>query len=151
MVIIGAFSTMKTRKDFADFTNPDTIVGRGVLVEGTLKTSGDIQINGEFKGKLITEGDVVVGEHAHVTADINAQNIYVAGEVIGNVNAIAKLDILETGKVAGSVSSSSLVIEAGGILKGNSTMYDTESERPEIAPTYEVEEVKEETESEVTA
>lgn len=131
---------MKTRKDFADFANPDTIIGQGVTVEGTLKTSGDIQINGKFKGQLVTEGDVVIGEHAAVNADINAQNTYVAGEVIGNVNAMEKLEILETGKIAGNVSSSSLVIESGGILKGTSTMYDTESERPEVAPTYEVEE-----------
>ncbi len=143
---------MKTRKDFADFADPNTIIGRGVAVEGTLKTSGDIQINGEFKGKLITEGDVVVGEHAMVVADINAQNVYVAGEVIGNINAIEKLEILETGKAAGNVSSSSLVIESGGILKGTSTMYDTENEKPGIAPTYEVEEAsRKEVEEQATA
>ena len=129
----------KTRADFADFTNPDTIIGDEVSVEGTLKTGGDIQINGQFKGKLITDGDVVVGERATVTADINGQNVYVAGEVVGNVNAIGKLEILETGCLKGNVSSSALVIEAGGGLKGSSTMHDTEREKPEITPTYEVE------------
>jgi cytoskeletal protein CcmA (bactofilin family) len=130
---------MKTRSDFAEFSNPDTIIGQGVGVEGTLQTRGDIQINGRFSGKLITEGDVVVGEHAEVTANINAQNVYVAGEVVGNIHAIDKLEILETGRVTGNVSSSALVIESGGILKGNSTMHETEDERPEVAPTYEVE------------
>jgi len=129
----------KTRADFADFTNPDTIIGDDVSVEGTLKTAGDIQINGRFKGKLITDSDVVVGERAEIVADINGQNVYIAGEVVGNVNAIGKLEILETGCLQGNVSSSSLVIEAGGILKGSSTMHDTEREKPEVTPTYEVE------------
>lgn len=138
----------KTRADFADFNNPDTIIGRGVRVEGTLQTAGDIQINGEFKGKLVTEKDVVVGEHAVVDADINGQNVYVAGEVKGNINAFEKIDILETGKVDGNVAASSLSIESGGILKGTSTMHEVEAERPEIDPTYEVQEAPIETASE---
>lgn len=131
----------KTRADFADFGNPDTIIGDGVSVEGTLKTAGDIQINGGFKGKLITNGDVVVGEKAQVLANINAQSVYIAGEVIGNINAMDKLEIMETGCVEGDVSSSALVIEAGGVLKGSSVMHDTEQKKPEITPTYEVETV----------
>jgi len=132
----------KTRADFADFNNPDTIIGRGVVVEGTLQTAGDIQINGEFKGKLVTEKDVVVGEHAIVDADINGQNVYVAGEVRGDINAFEKIEILETGKVDGNVAASALSIESGGILKGTSTMHEVEAERPETEPTYEVQEVK---------
>lgn len=132
----------KTRADFADFNNPDTIIGRGVKVEGTLQTAGDIQINGEFKGKLVTEKDVVIGEYAIVDADINGQNVYVSGEVIGDINAFEKIEILETGKVDGNVASSALSIESGGILKGTSTMHEVETERPETEPTYEVQEVK---------
>ncbi len=130
---------VKTRADFADFASPDTIIGDGVSVEGTLKTAGDIQINGRFKGVLITNGDVVVGERARVKANLNAQNVYVAGEVVGDVNAIGKLEIMETGCIEGDVSTSALSIEAGGILKGSSTMHDTERVKPDITPTYEVE------------
>ena len=133
----------KTRADFADFTNPDTIVGDGVMVDGTLKTAGDIQINGRFKGKLITDGDVVVGERAQILANINAQNVYVAGEVVGNINALGKLEIMETGCVEGDVSSSALAIEAGGVLKGSSAMHDTEREKPQVTPTYEAESSRE--------
>lgn len=131
---------MKTRANFAEFTNPDTIIGNGVAVEGTLQTAGDIQINGFFKGKLITQGDVVIGEHAEVVANISAQNVYVAGSVVGDITALEKLEIMETGKVAGNVSSSALAIESGGILKGSSTMREVETERPDLDPTYEVEE-----------
>ncbi len=137
----------KTRADFADFNNPDTIIGRGVRVEGTLQTAGDIQINGEFKGKLLTEADVVVGEYAVVDADINGQNVYVSGEVIGDINAFEKIEIMETGKVDGNVTASALSIESGGILKGTSTMHEVETERPETEPTYEVQEAKPEEDS----
>ncbi|RLC37520.1 polymer-forming cytoskeletal protein [candidate division Kazan bacterium] len=139
---------MKTRGEFAESDNPDTIIGYGVSVEGTLQTAGDIQINGYFKGKLITRGDVVIGEHGQVDANINAENVYIAGEVTGNVNAIDKLEILETGKVDGNISSTALVIESGGVLKGSSTMRDTEDTKPAVDPTYEVEEAKKASEEE---
>lgn len=134
----------KTRSDFADFNNPDTIIGRGVRVEGTLQATGDVQINGDFAGKLVADGDVVIGDSAEIEADISAQNVYVAGEVIGHIDAIDKIEILETGKIDGNVNSSSLVIESGGILKGKSTMHETEVDRPEVDPTYEVHEVADE-------
>lgn len=134
----------KTRANFADFKETATLIGAGVYVEGTLKTENDIQINGIFKGKLETAADVVVGEEAEVRADIDAQNIYIAGQVKGNVIATEKLEILETGRVFGDVKSASLVIEPGGILKGKSEMLSTEEEKPELKPTYEVETSEEE-------
>lgn len=138
-IIVSFYNPMKIRSEFAEFNNPDTIIGYGVGVEGILQTVGDIQINGHFKGKLITNGDVVVGEHGRVTANINAENVYIAGNVTGNINAVDKLEIHETGKVDGNITSVALSIESGGVLKGSSTMRDTEDTKPEMDPTFEVE------------
>jgi len=134
----------KTRANFADFQETATLIGKDVYVEGTLKTENDIQINGLFKGKLETGADVVVGEEAEIKADISARNVYIAGQVKGNITASEKLEILETVRVFGDVKSASLVIEPGGILKGKSEMLSTEEEKPELKPTYEVEASEEE-------
>ena len=132
----------KTRSDFADFANPDTILGKGIEIKGQMSTQGDVQVNGAFSGKITTNGDVVVGEHAFVDADISGENVYVAGEVEGDIHAMDKIHILETGRINGNVTSSALEIEAGGILKGSSTMRDVEEAVPEIDPTFEVEEAQ---------
>jgi cytoskeletal protein CcmA (bactofilin family) len=137
--LIDQQTMSKTRADFADSNNPDTIIGKGVEIKGTLQTRGDIQVNGAFSGKLIAEGDVVVGEHGFVEADISGANVYVSGEVAGDIHAIEKIQILETGRVTGDVTSSAMAIESGGILKGSSTMLETEEEKLTIDPTFEVE------------
>jgi len=129
----------KDRKDFADSDQLDTLVGKDVAVEGTLKSEGDIQINGYFKGVIQTEGDVIVGEHAKVKADIVAQNAYVAGTVDGDITAAERLEILETGRVEGDVKSQALSIEPGGILKGSSKMHDIEATSPNSEPAFEIE------------
>jgi len=134
----------KNRINFIDFEETNTLIGEGVYVEGTLKTDHNIQINGIFKGTLETAAEVVIGEKAEVKANIEAQNVYVAGQVQGDVTATEKLEILETGRIFGNVKSASLVIEPGGILKGKSEMLPTEKEKPELKPTYEVETGEEE-------
>ena len=132
----------KDRKDFADANHLDTLIGRDVVVEGSLKSEGDTQINGQFKGEIDMTGDLIIGEHAKVKAEIIAANVYVAGEVEGNISAREKLEILETGRVNGNVTSQALSIEPGGILKGSSEMQEVSEEEPTSKPTFEVEEEK---------
>ncbi|MFA5967231.1 MAG: polymer-forming cytoskeletal protein [Patescibacteria group bacterium] len=132
----------KDRKDFADPNHFDTLIGREVIVEGLLKTEGDIQVNGQFTGKIETNGDLIVGEHAKVKAEIIGINIYVAGEVEGDITAKEKLEILETGRINGNVTSQAMSIEPGGILKGSSEMQEVSEEEPLAKPTFEVEEEK---------
>lgn len=132
----------KDRKDFADPNHLDTLIGKAVVVEGRLESSGDVQINGQFTGEIKIEGDLIIGEQAKVKAEIEATNAYVAGEVEGTIEAKEKLEILETGRVTGNVTSQALSIEPGGILKGSSEMQEISEEEPLAKPTFEVEEEK---------
>ena len=132
----------KDRKDFADSNHLDTLIGKDVVVEGELKSEGDVQINGQFIGEIETAGDLIIGEHAKVKAEITGTNVYVAGEVEGNIAAKEKLEILETGRINGNVTSQAMQIEPGGILKGSSEMQEVSEEEPLAKPTFEVEEEK---------
>lgn len=130
----------KERKDFADPDQLDTLIGKEVVVKGSLVSEGDIQINGYFSGTIESAKDVIIAEHAKVKANIVGENVYVSGELDGDIVASQRLEILETGRVDGNVNSKALSIEPGGILKGSSKMQDTEDEQPESKPTFEVEE-----------
>lgn len=130
----------KKRKDFADPEQLDTLIGKEVIVKGNLKSEGDIQINGQFIGEIESIKDVIIAEHAKVKANIIADNVYISGEVNGNITTAQRLEILETGRVDGNVTSQALSIEPGGILKGSSTMQEIEEKEPDSKPAYEVEE-----------
>ena len=132
----------KDRKDFADPEHLDTLIGKEVVVEGKLEGEGDVQINGQFIGEIEIAGDLIVGEHGKVKAEIEAKNVYVGGEVEGEIEAKEKLQILETGRVTGNVTSEALSIEPGGILKGSSQMQEISEDTPTANPTFEVEEEK---------
>ena len=45
-------------------------LGNGTEFEGRLKFEGAVRIDGEFRGEIQTPGTLVIGEGAHVEAEI---------------------------------------------------------------------------------
>lgn len=106
-----------------DITNgPGTTVGVNVALSGTLKDQNDIAIFGMVDGEVISEKSVMVGQSAQVKGPLKGQLITVAGVVRGSINATDKLEILETGKVFGSIDAKDLVVHSGALIVGKISM-----------------------------
>lgn len=99
----------------------DTVLGVSTVLEGTLKSEGNIRLDGVFSGKLDITGNVLIGETAQINADIEARNISIAGTVHGNVTG-NKVQLLRTGRIKGDIKSTSLTTEDGAFIEGNITM-----------------------------
>ena len=63
-----------------------TIVGQGARLEGTVVSAGSLRIDGQVKGQINAEGDVLLSPQSQVEADIRAQNVVVAGRFKGGIN-----------------------------------------------------------------
>lgn len=99
----------------------ETVFGANCVLEGTLKSGGNVRIDGTFTGTLDIVGNILVGETAKISADIDARNISIAGAVRGNVTG-NKVQILRTGRVWGDIHASALTMEEGAFLDGKITM-----------------------------
>jgi cytoskeletal protein CcmA (bactofilin family) len=108
---------------------PETVVSAGMRIEGELKSSGNISIDGIIAGKVNTAQDLEVGPHAQIDGDLTAQNVAVAGTVKGNVTAKDGVQILATGKITGNISCRSVSIQDGAYFNGNCRMQEP---KPEI-------------------
>ncbi|HZD80952.1 MAG TPA: polymer-forming cytoskeletal protein, partial [Actinomycetota bacterium] len=62
-----------------------TIVGQGAKLEGTVVSAGSLRIDGQVKGQVNADGDVMLSAKSQVEADIRAQNVSVAGRFKGNI------------------------------------------------------------------
>ena len=102
----------------------NTIIGEDVEIEGTIRTTGLIRIDGTLKGEGRCKGPVIIGESGRIQGNITAENVLVAGMVTGNLYVNERLEITETGKIFGDIAAKSLIISEGGILKGKSSMLD---------------------------
>ena len=79
-----------------------TVIGQGAVIEGSLRVSGRVQVDGRIEGSLIVDGMVSVGPTGSVVGDIEADELAVGGRVEGNVTARKHLYVAATGAVCAS-------------------------------------------------
>lgn len=108
--------------------NPETIVSASMRIEGELKSSGNIQIDGVVSGKIHTSQDLVIGPNAQIDADLIAGSAVIGGVVRGNVTIKKSLLLLETAKIIGNISCQSLGIREGAYFSGACRMNEPKSE-----------------------
>lgn len=105
----------------------DTVLGANCTLEGTLRSHANVRLDGTFTGTLEIDGNVLVGETAKITADINAKNVSIAGAVRGNVSG-KKVQLLRTGRIWGDIHAMALTTEEGAFIDGKITMIGRETE-----------------------
>lgn len=106
----------------ADQGSEVTIVGKGAKLEGTVVSAGSLRIDGQVKGQIHADGDVMLAPQSQVEADIRAQNVVVAGRFKGSILVKGRAEIGRGGRVDGNITSKTLVIEEGAIFQGQSIM-----------------------------
>ncbi|GEM_PF-434790 len=107
----------------------ETVLGTSSTLEGVLRSSANVRLDGTFTGTLEITGNVLVGETAKINADINAKNISIAGAVRGNVSG-KKVQILRTGRVWGDIRAAALTTEEGAFIDGKITMVSQDPINP---------------------
>jgi cytoskeletal protein CcmA (bactofilin family) len=114
----------------------DTVLGANSVSEGTLRSNANVRLDGTFSGTLEITGNVLVGETARITADINARNISIAGAVRGNITG-RKVQLLRTGRIWGDIHAQALTTEEGAFIDGKITMTGQEQSNMEGQPASE--------------
>jgi cytoskeletal protein CcmA (bactofilin family) len=96
----------------------DLLLGEGAEFEGKLTFRGMVRIDARFKGSIITDDVLVVGEHARIDADISCGTVIVHGEVNGNIQAKTGVELLRTARVHGDVVTPSFRLDKGAGMNG---------------------------------
>lgn len=99
-----------------------TLLGRGSQFDGKLTFDGTVRIDGRFKGEVFSDDVLVIGESAHVEAEIDVGEIIIQGTVVGNVTAKRSIEIHAPARVKGDLHTPSLQIDKGVIFEGRSFM-----------------------------
>ncbi len=105
-----------------------TFVDCGAEFQGTLRLREDFRIDGEFRGAIVSEASVIVGEAAAIEAHVCAREVVIGGAVVGNVVASRQLILRAGARLHGDVETPCLQVEKGAVLNGRTTMV-----RPEVA------------------
>ncbi|SEF78187.1 protein CcmA, bactofilin family [Butyrivibrio sp. Su6] len=111
-----------------------TIIGPGAVIEGPLTTKDSTRIDGIIKGNVTISGALIIGQDGKITGTVSALNVYVAGEVTGNITAPqGKIEISDTGKVYGDISCKGIIIDENAVFQGKCEMTGQDKSSASIA------------------
>ncbi len=97
-------------------------ISQGIRIKGEVTGSEDLFIDGHLEGKLnLANSSLTVGPNGEIKADIYAREVIVRGRVDGKIVGREKIQLWNTGNVAGDLQTERLTIEDGAVLRGIET------------------------------
>ena len=103
-----------------------TVIGPGASIEGAVRVTGALHIDGEVRGTVEAKGSVSIGPRGVVDGEVHGESVAVAGNVFGVVYATGHLHMLDSGHVRGDVFYDTIQIDRGGGVDGRMTRVDEE-------------------------
>ncbi len=109
----------------------NTIVGKGTVFDGTLHTLNEtVRIEGLVKGKIISEGVLIIGNGGNVEGRIEGNVVCVGGTVRGEIFA-NRIEANPTGVIIGDLHTRSLIVDDKASFEGRCQMIrDEEPKKP---------------------
>jgi len=104
-------------------------LGKQTSFNGTLKFSETLRVQGTVRGTIEATGALIVDKEAVVDAgNISVTSLTVYGTVIGNINAVEKVDMMNGAQVRGDITTARLRIADGVLFEGKCNMTGTDKE-----------------------
>jgi cytoskeletal protein CcmA (bactofilin family) len=125
---MGFFGRKKKKKQAP--VQSASIITPGTSIKGEIRCDGNILINGEFEGDIISQSEVVVGKSGDVRGHIQAQKLLISGVFAGNFTGEI-VDIMPYGKLYGDVIVNNIVIEPNAVFEGETKIVTGRIEREE--------------------
>jgi cytoskeletal protein CcmA (bactofilin family) len=113
-----------------------TIISADMVINGTLASGGDVQIDGRVEGDVRSAG-LVIGDKAEVHGEIHAEDVTIRGKVVGRIRA-RKVTLAASSHVEGDILHEAFAVEAGAFFEGNcrhsdNPLGDVDGRRPQAA------------------
>jgi len=103
---------------------PNTVIGVGTSLRGTLMVTGTLRIDGEFEGDILNCDRLEIGEHGIMRADVEVKDALIMGRVYGNIRALGAIEMRAGARVEGDVAALTVAMEQGVRFTGRCTMLE---------------------------
>src|SRR5208282_5360382 len=100
----------------------NTVIGSTIVIDGEISGEEDLVIQGTVKGKIALKESLMVAGSGVVEADIETQNVEIAGQVTGNIQATDRVELKSDCRVIGDIKAPRILIADGASFKGNVDM-----------------------------
>jgi cytoskeletal protein CcmA (bactofilin family) len=106
----------------------------GSHIKGDLLFEDTFRVDGKVTGKILSDGDLVVGVGGEVDGEVVVGRVFVSGTLRGRIKAAKRIEIAPGGRVYATLETPSLVIEDGAFFEGQSAMVRESAAVTELGP-----------------
>jgi cytoskeletal protein CcmA (bactofilin family) len=101
----------------------DTLIGAGTVIEGNIRFSGGLRIDGEVRGNVeaadgASASTLVLSEQARIEGVVAVAYLVTNGTVVGQVSVAECLEMQPRAKIVGDVEYSLIEMHQGAVVEG---------------------------------
>ena len=97
-------------------------VGEEVTFKGTIRYQGTVRVDGRLEGEIYTDGNLIIGQKAVITAKIEAGTVTCQGRITGEILAKNRVKLLSPAVFDGSITTPLLSMDEGVMFNGTCNM-----------------------------
>ena len=97
-------------------------VGEEVTFKGTINYQGTVRVDGRLEGEIYTDGNLIIGQKAVITAKIEAGTVTCQGRITGEVLAKNRVKLLSPAVFDGTITTPLLSMDEGVMFNGSCNM-----------------------------
>lgn len=98
------------------------LIGRSTVLQGTLRSGGNVNISGTVEGNVEAEGRTMVMAGGLVEGEVASTSAEIGGTVKGRVTVRERLVLKATAVIDGDIRTGTLVVEDGAQFNGTCEM-----------------------------
>lgn len=99
-----------------------SVIGSGMKVVGDLESNGVVKVDGVVEGCVRGARQLLLGKTGEIHGDVYAEEVVLAGTVVGAIVAAQRAEIQGTCNLQGDIQTKSIVVLEGGVINGTVRM-----------------------------
>jgi cytoskeletal protein CcmA (bactofilin family) len=112
----SAYDTIEEKEEEVEF--PETTIAEGIRITGTMSFQKLIRIDGSFEGELISTGKLIIGPKGHVKANIDLEEAFISGKLVGDITVRKRLVLRGRAEVHGTITAPLISVDEGVTIVG---------------------------------
>lgn len=101
----------------------DSLIGVGTSIEGKVRFSGGLRIDGEVRGSVeavpgVSSSTLVVSDQARIEGAVSVAHLVLNGTIVGPVSVLESLEMQPKARIVGDVTYASIEMHQGAVIEG---------------------------------
>lgn len=99
-----------------------TVIGQGTVIEGQVRFSGALHLDGKIKGEVSAEPEsnaaLIISQQGAIEGDVKVEQLITDGSIVGDVHARDRVELGANARVTGTLYYQLLEMAMGAEING---------------------------------